>query len=213
MITKGLNLKRYMDTDKTVENDELEVNDSYEEDNTETEETASEDEQSDEQEDSDGTDEVTFTRDELAERDKDIRREQDKRNKERFSKSKESTKVSNKENPQKEEVASDEISRLRLEMKGVESKSQQDFIMKFANVEGITPTEALKDDVVQAKLEKMKAEGAKNRATQSPINRTGKPATKGVDYWVKQVEAGKANSTDPAMRKKVRTSMASNLQS
>ena len=88
----------------------------------------------------------------------------------------------------KEVSNTDDNNRLRLEMKGIEDTNQQDFVMKYAKMEGMSIAEALNDDVVSAKLEKLSGEQEKSRATNSPINRTGKPREKTGAELAKDLE-------------------------
>ncbi len=176
--------------DKTSQNDVLEANNSYGQESitdssAETAEATKETELETEQTDSDGSSEVTLTRAELDEREREIRKEQDRRWKERIKGlegkegGQEGRQEGQKSNSPQEGVASkEELDRLRLEHKGVESKEQQDFVLKYAKVEGLGVLEALDDDVVKVKLEKLSVDEEKGRATQTPVNRTGKPREK-----------------------------------
>lgn len=190
-----------MNVDKTTENDALEANESYDEGTTtesfsESEEATAPSKEQAEQADSDGDDAITLSRAELDELERAIRKEQDQRWKERIKGldgekgGKESSQKSHKEGH--EGVASkEELDRFRLETKGIEDKSQQDFILKYAQLEDMSISEALADDVVKAKLEKMTAKSQKDTATQSPINRTGVPAKATPESdWKKWMEKG-----------------------
>ena len=165
-----------MNTEETVED-----NFSDDETTTETEETTAEQEQDDEV--------VTLTKAELEERDRVIRKEQDKRWKDRIKSQKAD---GDTQEDAKEGVATrEEMDRFRLEQKGVEDKASQDFVLKYATMEGITVQEALKDEVVQAKLNKIVADTERQRATNSPFNRTTRPREKTAEELARLAEQGK----------------------
>lgn len=201
-----------MDEDKTV-NDGLEANEnSYDEgttleSDTEDAEANSETEQPSQSSDSEGSDSVTLSRQELAEREREIRKEQDRRWKERIKglEGKEGSQDSSKEdNKAQESVASkEELDRFRLETKGIEDKAQQDFILKYAKLEDLSISEALNDDVVKAKLQKMNNQREKEGATLSPNNRTGKPREKSPEEMAREFETKGTMPKTPEQRKAV----------
>ena len=163
-----------MEEDKTLNDDGLEDNETSYEDESQTEEATETTKEQDEQGSEGET--VTLTKSELKERDSRVKKEQDKRWKERIANLE--GKEGSEKSPTKEVSNLDDNNRLRLEMKGVENTDQQDFVMKYAKMEGMSIAEALNDDIVSAKLEKLSGEQEKSRATNSPINRTGKPREK-----------------------------------
>ena len=187
-----------MDPDKTV-NDELEVNDSYDENFTENEEGNSETEVEAEQDYSDGNDTITLSRAELDQRIKDARKEQDGRWKDRIKglEGKDGGKENRSEGDSKEEVTSDDkYTRLELKTEGIKDKAQQDEVLKYMRNEGIANVEdALKSDYVRFKLEQVTKNQERSRATQSPINRTGKPREKTGQELAKEAEAGNIPKT------------------
>lgn len=173
------------------ENNSLEANTNNDETVTETEETIEETELEAEQDDSSGDDSVTLSRAELEERERAIRKEQDKRWKDRLKGFKSSESGKEGSDPQEGVATKEELDRFRLESKGIEDEAAQNFILKYAKLEDISVAEALKDEVVQAKLSKLTAEGEKARATQSPINRTGRPREKTPEELARLAEQGK----------------------
>lgn len=188
---------------QNLPNDELETNDTHDETTTEDQEATTEAELETEQND----EPVTLSRAELEEREREIRKEQDRRWKERIKNldGKESRDESGKESRSEsvsEGVASkEELDRFRLETKGIEDKAQQDFVLKFARLEGVSVTEALRDEYVKTKMERMMADTERGRATQSPTNRTGKPREKSPEELAREAESkGKIPKT-PAERK------------
>lgn len=161
----------------------LEANDSTDEGNTETEETATSPELEGEQDE----ERITLTKSELEERERAIRKEQDKRWKDRLKgqKGDETTQEGTSVVATKEE-----LDRFRLEQKGVEDKATQDFVLKYASLEGMSVQEALKDEIVQAKLSKMNADAERVRATGSPFNRTARPREKTPEELARMAEKG-----------------------
>jgi hypothetical protein len=187
-------------------NDELEVT------SNENGETTSQDQTETEENQLEGDEALTLTRAELDEREREIRRDQDKRWKERL-KGFEESKGDSKESDQKgSQVVDDRYDRLELKIAGVASRDDQDFVLDYARQKKLSIDEALSSRVVRAELAAMKEESEKKRATTTPGNRVGKPAEKDASYWLAQVEAGKQNSPDPAMRKKVRALLDQKLQ-
>lgn len=170
------------------------VEDNYSEDETNT---TSEEATTEEQEQDD--DVVTLTKAELEERERVIRKEQDKRWKDRIKSQKgdESTKEDNREGV----ATKEEMDRFRLESKGVEDKATQDFVLKYANLEGMTIQEALQDEIVQAKLSKMNADAERVRATGSPFNRTSRPREKTPEELARLAETGKIASSKEDRKK------------
>jgi len=174
-----------MDTEET----ELVV-ESTDEGNTDTEETTDT-----ELEVEQDTESITLTKAELEERERAIRKEQDKRWKDRLKGQKAA------EDGEPVVATKEEMDRFRLESKGIEDKATQDFVLKFAKLEEISVTEALKDEVVQAKLSKLTAEAERVRAPGSPFNRTSRPREKTPDELARLAETGKIASTKEDRKK------------
>lgn len=174
---------------------ELEANESSDEVNTETEETTTEDELETEQD----AERITLTKAELEERERAIRKEQDKRWKDRIKSQK--ANGDTQEDGDQVVATKEEMDRFRLESKGIEDKATQDFVLKYAKLEEISVTEALKDEVVQAKLSKMNADAERVRATGSPFNRTSRPREKTPEELARLAETGKIASTKEDRKK------------
>lgn len=106
--------------------------------------------------------------------------------------------------PKPKEVSSDSEAVLaRLENRGVMDKEEQEYVLRFAKVEGISPIEALSDDVVKDKLAFFKKKREQSGSTQTPGNRTG-VASKSVDYYINKNEIPK----DPVMAEKVQNELS-----
>ncbi len=174
-----------------TEDTNLEANESADENFTETEETT----QAPELEDEQDVERITLTKAELDERERAIRKEQDKRWKDRLKGQKDA------EEGDGVVATKEEMDRFRLESKGIEDKSTQDFVLKYAKLEEISVTEALKDEVVQAKLSKMNADADRLRATGSPFNRTSRPREKTPEELARLAETGKIASTKEDRKK------------
>lgn len=185
-----------MNEDKTL-NDELEANQSVDETFTETEETTSEAEFQAESDDTDGEDTITLSRADFEAQLKQRDKERDKRWKARLKAAQGDDEGSPKNHQKVEEsVASkEEMDRFRLETKGIEDKQAQDFVLKFAKLEGIPVTDALKDDIVQAKLQKFTSDAERVRATQLPTNRIGRPREKTPEELARMAEQGQIPKT------------------
>lgn len=98
------------------------------------------------------------------------------------------------------EVGQDErYDRLELKTEGLKDKAEQDIVLDYMRYKKIDVMTALNSAAVKAELREYREKAS----TPSPSTRTAAP-TKGVEYWVRQVDAGKANSDDPVMRRKVR---------
>jgi len=182
-----------MDETKLNEND-LEHNDNEDATFTEDQETTTEAKLQAEQDESEP---VTLSRSELEERLREARREQDKRWKDRIKslKGDEDSKENSPKVIDSGVVSKEELDRFRLEAKGVEDKASQDFILRYAKLEGMSVSEAMKDELVQAKLNKLSADVERMRATQSPTNRTGRPREKTPEELARQVEKGQLPTT------------------
>lgn len=174
-----------MNEDTTSQNDELVTTQSDDETLTETEETTSPEELEDES--------LTLTRAELEQRLREARKDQDRRWKDRIKglKSDEDGKEGGAKSREDGVATKEELDRFRLEAKGIEDKAAQDFILKYAKLEGMSVQDALRDEIVQAKMQKMTADTERNRATNSPVNRTGRPREKTPEELARLAEQGK----------------------
>lgn len=178
-----------MEPDKTV-NDDVEVTQNDQETTEETTETTNEGET------------ITLTKAELEEKLATERKQQDKRWKERLKGFEETKEKPVEPKVTSETITREELDRFRLENKGIETKEAQDFILKYAKLEGISVPDALNDEVVKAKLERMTIEAEKGRATQSPVNRTAKPREKTIEEVARQWEEKGERPNSPEARKK-----------
>lgn len=91
----------------------------------------------------------------------------------------------------------------RLENRGVMHPDDQAYVIKFAKADGISPIDALKDQVVKDRLESNKKTRLQNKSTPTPSNRVGK-VTKNLDYWINKGTL----PSDPDLAEKVQTEMA-----
>lgn len=73
----------------------------------------------------------------------------------------------------------------RLETRGVLESEDQQYVIKFAKIEGISPVEALTDPLVQDRLNRSKKEREQRESTVSTNNRTGQKSNE-VDRWVRK---------------------------
>ena len=101
----------------------------------------------------------------------------------------------------------DDATLARLEIRGVTDHEEQQYVLRFAKSEGISPVEALSDEVVKDKLAFMKKNKAEKRSSQTPGNRVGVTA-KSVDYYISKNEMPK----DPVMAEKVQNELARRSQ-
>ncbi len=160
---------------------------------------------------SDGEEEevITLTKEEYEKREKEIRKEQDKRWKERLKKADKSKKEdSTQEKDNKKEISPDErYDRLELKTEGVKDKEQQDLVLDYAKLKGISVTEALNTSVVKAELKEMQEVANNREATSAPSRRTAQKKKDDVSYLLQQFEKGKVPDT-PEARKKLRKALA-----
>lgn len=149
------------------------------EETEEAEEVESEEQDSDEDttEDESEDEKVTLTKAELDKQIKEARKEQDKRWKER---------IKNGEKAPKKSTPSDDATLSRLEVRGVLDSDDQQYVLRFAKIEGISPVEALNDPVVKDKLARTKKERESKAATFTPKNRTAVSQSADVDRGVRQ---------------------------
>lgn len=181
-----------METEET----RLEANEGNDENFTETEETTEETELETQPDD----DVITLTKAELEERERAIRKEQDKRWKDRL-KGQKGDEQAQGDSETQGVATKEEMDRFRLETKGIVDKASQDFILKYAKLEELSVTDALKDEVVQAKLTKMNADVERERATGSPLNRTMRPREKTPEELARLAETGKISNSKEERKK------------
>lgn len=89
-----------------------------------------------------------------------------------------------KESKPKTEV-NDEVTISRLEVRGIMEQEDQNYVLRFAKAEGISPIEALNDDIVKDRIEANKRRRAAASATPRGNNRTANESDE-VDMWVRK---------------------------
>ncbi|MGI8467736.1 MAG: hypothetical protein ACR2N3_04720 [Pyrinomonadaceae bacterium] len=130
--------------------------------------------------------------------------EQNRRLYARLQKTKDKPEVTVKETvkvePKKKD--DDEIDRLRLEARGFLDESEQDIILKYSKGLGIPLTEAVKDDLITSKIEKMRQDQKTENAIPNP---SGKAASQkhDVEYYISKGEL----PDDEEMFEKVQTEL------
>ncbi len=151
----------------------------------------------------------TFTQGELEERDKEIRKKQDKRWKEeRLKKADKKKENHSEEKSGKKEVSSDErYNRLELKTEGVKEKEQQDLVLDYAQLKGVSVTEALNSPIVKAELKEMDVVASNRQATSNPSKRTAQTKKDDTSYLIAQFDKGKLPDT-PGARSKLRKALA-----
>lgn len=179
-------------TDTTEKNDEefFDEEDNQEDDGAEQED-ATVDEGEDEAEET-----LTLTQAELDERIKAARKEQDKRWRERIKKDDKPKEAKPKNSED------DRFDRLELKTEGIKDKAQQDLVLDYAKLKGVSISEALSSSVIKAELKAMSEEVAYKQAIPQSSTRTAQPKKDDIDYLVRQYEQGKLPST-PEGRKKL----------
>lgn len=91
----------------------------------------------------------------------------------------------------------------RLENRGVMESEDQEYVIKFAKVEGISPIDALQDSVVQDRLTRFKKDREQKESTVSSNNRTGQKSNE-VDRWVKKYKRdGSLPDNNPSLTSKI----------
>jgi hypothetical protein len=105
-----------------------------------------------------------------------------------------------------EGITRDDFNRLQLKTEGIKDRGEQEIVLEYAKWKKIDPVDALNSAAVKAELREYR----ERSSTPAPSTRTASPS-KGVEYWVRQVEAGKANSDDPKIRAQVRTILQKKL--
>lgn len=97
---------------------------------------------------------------------------------------------------------SDELSRVRLEARGILEKEDQDYVLKFAKAEDISPVDALADDVVKDKLAFFKKKRDQKAATSAPSGRTSAGGDS-IDALVRQYKKNQSLPDDPELVRKI----------
>lgn len=91
----------------------------------------------------------------------------------------------------------------RLENRGVMESEEQEYVIKFARAEGISPIEALSDEVVKDKLAFFKKQREVKASTYVAPNRTGGKVDE-VDKWVARYRKdGSLPDGNPALISKI----------
>ena len=188
--------------DKTSQNnDDLEGNqDAYGEDDSSTTSHGEETE----------GDAVTLTRAELEQREREIRKEQDRRWRERIKKASGDEDGDSRHKSGKEDRPSvdERYDRLELKTEGIKDKEQQDFVLDYAKLKGISVTEAMNAPVVRVELRQMGEEAKQRQAIPSSSNRTAQPRKDDVEYWAHQLQDKGKSAPTADMRRKVRKYLA-----
>lgn len=115
----------------------------------------------------------------------------------------------NKDKIQKKEepaVPNDDAILARLEARGVVDLEAQNYLLSAAKREGKHPVELLSDPYFKDRIAAMTQQREKQDATPSPSSRVPE-SKKDLSYWIKEVEAGRSNSPDASMRRKVREAL------
>jgi len=148
---------------------------------------------------SDDTEEVTLSKKELDDRIKKAsekaRKNQDKRWKDRIKKG--GLEIKEEVDTEEKGLASDVSDALlaRLESRGVMEEQDQQYVLKYARVEGMSPIKALQEDIVQDKLASMQKKREQQKASQAPGNRTSGGA--GKDNLAKAIRRYKRDGSVP----------------
>lgn len=107
------------------------------------------------------------------------------------------------ESGDKKPVSTDDALLARLENRGVMDSEEQAYVIKFAKAEGISPIEALQDEVVKDKLNYFKKQREVKASTFVAPNRTGGKVDD-VDRWVaKYKKDGSLPDGNPALISKI----------
>lgn len=77
-----------------------------------------------------------------------------------------------KKEPKAQTPSSDEVTLSRLEVRGVMEPADQEYVLRFAKAEGVSPIEALSDPIVKDRLEANKRTRESAKATPRSNNRT-----------------------------------------
>ncbi len=182
--------------------DELD-DDSDEDDSDDDSDDSDSDSDEDEDEDTSGTDDGS---DEDPEDEKKKRKQTtiDRLKKERDEWKAKATGNKPPKTPSKVKTSTEDHALLaRLENRGVMHPDDQAYVIKFAKADGISPIDALKDQVVKDRLERNKKVRLQNKSTPTPSNRVGK-VTKNLDYYINKGIL----PSDPDLAEKVQIEMA-----
>ena len=97
----------------------------------------------------------------------------------------------------------EDLTLARLEARGVLNQDDQEYVLKYAKVEGINPIEALQDEFVQERLKANERTRKSAQATPKGNNRAG-TSTDDVNIWVKRYKQnGSLPEGNPALTAKV----------
>lgn len=180
-----------MNEEETNENLDIEETEEVEETTEDTEEFEEEEP-------------TTYSQEELDEK---VKEEIEKANKERDKRWKE--RMKNAQNPSKKEKeaiesydANDALL-ARLENRGVMEEDDQSYVIKFAKAEGVSPIEALNDQVVIDRLAKNKKVREQQKASPTPSKRTGGDQVDDVAKWVVKYKKDGSLPDNPALVTKI----------
>lgn len=109
---------------------------------------------------------------------------------------------------EKTETPQDEITLSRLEVRGVMEKEDQEYVLRFAKSEGVSPIDALEDPIVKDRLKANERSRNSEKATPRSNNRTA-DTTDEVDMWVKKYQkTGELPENNPALTSKILDKLA-----
>ena len=110
--------------------------------------------------------------------------------------------------PEAPSETTDEVTLSRLEVRGVMEQEDQEYVLRFAKAEGISPIEALRDDIVQDRLKANKRKRDSENATPRGNNRAGNTEDE-VDTWVRKYKKdGSLPENNPALTSKILDKLA-----
>lgn len=185
------------DTDEELDDD------SDEDDSDDTSDDSDSDEDEDDSDSSDTTDDGSDEDSEADEKKKRKLTTIDRLKKERDEWKAKATGEKPKSSTKVKKSTEDHALLARLENRGVMHPDDQAYVIKFAKADGISPIDALKDQVVKDRLERNKKVRLQNKSTPAPSNRTGK-VTKNLDYYINKGIL----PSDPVLAEKVQDEMA-----
>jgi hypothetical protein len=96
----------------------------------------------------------------------------------------------------------DELSRVRLEARGILEKEDQDYVLKYAKAEDMNVVDALGEEVVKDKLAFLKKKRDQKAATSAPSGRTSAGGTN-IDALVSQYKKNQTLPDDPELVRKI----------
>jgi hypothetical protein len=97
----------------------------------------------------------------------------------------------------------EDLTLARLEARGILQEEDQQYILKYAKVEGLDPIKALEDDFVKDRLADMKRKRASVEATPRSNNRTNTSVDE-VSVWLKKYKVnGTLPDNNPALTSKI----------